>query len=586
MASKSSGSSVTKTMIQLQYAAKKLSLLPSSTTDLLHLFNQLEEILSKVQQSPSESINDALNTIIEGIFAKELVRHADVNVNISVACCICEIMRIMAPKNPYSGEQMKDLFEMVVITFEKLSSANGGCYAKMTKVLKTFNSNRLWVMMLDLKLDGHGLIVRLFKQFLTIAGSNSSAIVYEMEKIMTMVIDENEELAPELLSLIITTMKSDYRIASHVCWQLGEKVLMNYAAHRIPNIPEMGQDMSIALYDYSKMVARVCDTTLENEITEAKEAIPYTTHKIKLKCRETLKSCQDAIRHTVLGLRSKDNVKHEKESDTLSGDPPKSFTKLKGKRKRNNSPGRKQVQSVEHGENLVGSRIKVWWPADRTYYPGVVAFFDFKKKRHKVLYDDGDAELLNLKRQRWKLLQYAPAVPGSLGHTVRIHGYNVKQSVAPVLEAIINKHGDIAAKCVFKADSIKASLLELVCDIVRQLEPETDGVIDKMEEIENQVSSVEKANINVSWLRAHLETINKTNGSKMDRLAGTQDDLKTRSPRARVENEFQLGKDRGLNQTQVLLNTATDDHPVQMERNIQKMQRLPSESTNKASIFA
>ncbi|KAI7726561.1 hypothetical protein M8C21_015612 [Ambrosia artemisiifolia] len=639
MASKSSGSSVTKTMIQLQYAAKKLSLLPSSTTDLLHLLNigappgsfsasslvawvggvpieidhlakQLEEILSKVQQSPSESINDALNTIIEGTFAKELVRHADVNVNISVACCICEIMRIMAPKNPYSGEQMKDLFEMVVITFEKLSSANGGCYANMTKVLKTFNSNKLWVMMLDLKLDGHGLIVRLFKQFLTIAwlrwvwgsevgggqgcrsvglwwglgmkvsvvfpdtngnmhgvvwefgsvvfhdpnepgperpwlepeslllegssflsnmvfdiraerisgdgtgrrpSSNSSAIVYEMEKIMTMIIDENEEFAPELLSLIVTTMKSDYRIAAHVCWQLGEKVLMNYAAHRIPNIPEMGQDMSIALYDYSKMVARVCDTTLENEITEAKETIPYTTHKIKLKCRETLKSCQDAIRH-------------EKESNTLSGDPPKSFTKLKGKRKRNNSPGRKQVQSVEHGENLVGSRIKVWWPADRTYYPGVVSFFDFKKKRHKVLYDDGDAELLNLKRQRWKLLQYAPAVPGSLGHTlpetVHIHGYNVKQCVAPVLEAIINKHGDIAAKCVFKADSIKASLLELVCDIVRQLEPETDGVIDKMEEIENQVSSVEKANINVSWLRAHLEAINKTNDGKMDRLAG------------------------------------------------------------------
>ncbi|KAJ0805058.1 putative sister chromatid cohesion protein Pds5 [Helianthus annuus] len=471
--------SLTKTMIQLQYATKKLSLLPSSTADLLHLLKQLEEILSKVQQSPSKSINDALKPIIEGIFAKELVRHADMNVNISVACCISEIMRIISPKNPYNDEQTKDLFEMVVITFEKLSFSNGGCYAKMSKVLKTFSTIRLWVLMLDLKLDGHGLIVRLFKQFLTVANSNSSDIIFEMEKIMTMIIDENKELAPELLRLIVTTMERDNQITSHVCWKLGEKVLMNYAAHRMPNLPEMGQDMSIALYDYSKMVARICDTALENEITEAKETIPYTTHKIKLKCPETLKSCQDAFRHTV---------------------------------------NEKQAQSVEHGENLVGSRIEVWWPADRMYYPGVVTFFDFKKKRHKVLYDDGDVELINLKRQRWKWLEYASAVPGSLEHTlrdtVRIHGYNVKQSVAPVLEAIINKHGDIAAKCVFKAASVRASLLELVCDIVKELEPKTDGVIDKMEEIENQVSSVEKANVNVSWLQAHLEAINKINDGK------------------------------------------------------------------------
>ncbi|XP_022018534.1 sister chromatid cohesion protein PDS5 homolog A isoform X3 [Helianthus annuus] len=421
--------SLTKTMIQLQYATKKLSLLPSSTADLLHLLKQLEEILSKVQQSPSKSINNALKPIIEGIFAKELVRHADMNVNISVACCICEIMRIMSPKTPYNDEQTKDLFEMVVITFEKLSFSNGGCYAKMRKVLKTFSTLRLWVLMLDLKLDGHGLIVRLFKQFLTVANSNSSAIVFEMEKIMTMIIDENKELAPELLRLIVTTMERDNQ--------------------------------------------------------EAKETIPYTTHKIKLKCPETLKSCQDAIRHTV---------------------------------------NEKQAQSVEHGGNLVGSRIEVWWPADRMYYPGVVTFFDFKKKRHKVLYDDGDVELIDLKRQRWKWLEYASALPGSLEHTlpdtVRVHGYNVKQSVAPVLEAIINKHGDIAAKCVFKAASVRASLLELVCDIVKQLEPKTDGVIDKMEDIENQVSSVEKANINGSWLQAHLKAINKTNDGKTDLLTG------------------------------------------------------------------
>ncbi|GKE23926.1 phospholipase-like protein, partial [Tanacetum coccineum] len=42
------------------------------------------------------------------------------------------------------------------------------------------------------------------------------------------------------------------------------------------------------------------------------------------------------------------------------------------------------VQSVEHGENLVGERIKVWWPLDKKYYEGVVESFDCSEKKHMV----------------------------------------------------------------------------------------------------------------------------------------------------------------------------------------------------------
>ncbi|GKG06371.1 phospholipase-like protein, partial [Tanacetum coccineum] len=64
-----------------------------------------------------------------------------------------------------------------------------------------------------------------------------------------------------------------------------------------------------------------------------------------------------------------------------------------------------QAQSVEYGENLVGKRIKVWWPADKKYYEGVVESFDCSKKKHKVLYDDGEQERLKLKLERWELVE-------------------------------------------------------------------------------------------------------------------------------------------------------------------------------------
>ncbi|KAI4326252.1 hypothetical protein MLD38_031583 [Melastoma candidum] len=57
------------------------------------------------------------------------------------------------------------------------------------------------------------------------------------------------------------------------------------------------------------------------------------------------------------------------------------------------------------GNELVGQRIKVWWPKDKTFYNGVVHSFDPIKKKHRVLYTDGEEELLNLRRQRWELVR-------------------------------------------------------------------------------------------------------------------------------------------------------------------------------------
>ncbi|KAK1436778.1 hypothetical protein QVD17_02560 [Tagetes erecta] len=88
-----------------------------------------------------------------------------------------------------------------------------------------------------------------------------------------------------------------------------------------------------------------------------------------------------------------------------------------------------------------------------------------------------------------------------------VQGYTVKQSVAPILESIFKKHGDIAAECVFKPTHMRSSFLETVCDVVSQIQTNDD--IEEMEAIEQQLLATEAANINVSWLRTHLETIRK-----------------------------------------------------------------------------
>ncbi|KAF8021637.1 hypothetical protein BT93_G1934 [Corymbia citriodora subsp. variegata] len=57
------------------------------------------------------------------------------------------------------------------------------------------------------------------------------------------------------------------------------------------------------------------------------------------------------------------------------------------------------------GRRLVGRKIKVWWPLDEMFYYGVVQSYDPFRKRHKVLYDDGDIETLYLQKERWEFVK-------------------------------------------------------------------------------------------------------------------------------------------------------------------------------------
>ncbi|GAB2223393.1 hypothetical protein Droror1_Dr00017534 [Drosera rotundifolia] len=68
--------------------------------------------------------------------------------------------------------------------------------------------------------------------------------------------------------------------------------------------------------------------------------------------------------------------------------------------KRKRTPGK--LKALQ-GNSLVGSRIKVWWPKDKTYYAGVIAEY-IPEKQHKVTYDDGEEEILVLKDEKWVLV--------------------------------------------------------------------------------------------------------------------------------------------------------------------------------------
>ncbi|GKB00860.1 phospholipase-like protein [Tanacetum coccineum] len=135
------------------------------------------------------------------------------------------------------GKAGMDFFELVVITLEKLSSASRGCYPEMTRVFDLLSGGKFSVPVYDLQL--HGLIVRLFTQFLTAADFSSTAVVPMMKKTMTVIIKESKPLNSELVKLLVRRIPSSRRI--------GGNVLKNCAAQLKPYLPDRVRDICLSL---------------------------------------------------------------------------------------------------------------------------------------------------------------------------------------------------------------------------------------------------------------------------------------------------------------------------------------------------
>ncbi|KAF2301520.1 hypothetical protein GH714_025420 [Hevea brasiliensis] len=151
---------------QLKETGNRLLDPPSSIDELLNMLDKLECLLINVEQAPSRSMQDALLSPMKALISNALLRNSDTDVKVSVVSCISEITRITAPDAPYSDDHMKEIFQLTIAAFEKLSHVSSRCYTKAISILDTVARVRSCLVMLDLELDE--LIIKMFQHFLKI----------------------------------------------------------------------------------------------------------------------------------------------------------------------------------------------------------------------------------------------------------------------------------------------------------------------------------------------------------------------------------------------------------------------------------
>ncbi|KAG2700297.1 hypothetical protein I3760_07G224800 [Carya illinoinensis] len=205
-------------------------------------------------------MQNALSPSLKALVGDQLFRHSDVDVKVAVASCISEITRITAPDAPYDDDQMKEIFQLIVSSFENLSDNSSRSYTKRTSILETVAKVRSCVVMLDLECDA--LILEMFQNFLkAIREHHPDNVFSSMETIMTLVLEESEDIALELLTPILDSVKKDNEEVLPVARKLAERVLESCATKVKPYLIQAVKTLGISFDDYSEVVASICQET-------------------------------------------------------------------------------------------------------------------------------------------------------------------------------------------------------------------------------------------------------------------------------------------------------------------------------------
>ncbi|KAK9683694.1 hypothetical protein RND81_10G158600 [Saponaria officinalis] len=237
-------------------AGNKLLSPPSSVAELLNSLDVVENLLSGVEQSPTESMKEALVPSTKALITDELLRHTDADVKVTVASCISEITRITAPEAPYADDEMKEVFQLIVSSFEKLDEKSSRSYAKRISILETVAKVRSCVVMLDLQCSE--LIVEMFRHFLrTIRDDHHEGVFSSMETVMALVVEESEDISVDLLSPMLDVLKKENKEVLPIACQLAENVITKCASKLKPYLLPALSSIGTSLDDYTKAVSDV-----------------------------------------------------------------------------------------------------------------------------------------------------------------------------------------------------------------------------------------------------------------------------------------------------------------------------------------
>ncbi|EYU24601.1 hypothetical protein MIMGU_mgv1a025940mg [Erythranthe guttata] len=234
----------------------------SSCDEVIARLLRAEAILKRVGQVKGSPMlmKKALFPIMTALIKDKLLKHRDENVQVIVASCLNQATRITAPQQPYMDDQMRDMFGLFMVVLRgQLSRLTGDNYDRAVKILHFMGLGRTVLIMMDLDIDQ--MIVDMFQFFFDTISPNYPPVIFQyMEDVMTLVIEESDEVSLELLTPLLDSVRMDNKNVSPVSWELGKAVFEKCSTKLQPYLKEAVKKMNLEVSDYAEIVVSLCTT--------------------------------------------------------------------------------------------------------------------------------------------------------------------------------------------------------------------------------------------------------------------------------------------------------------------------------------
>jgi sister-chromatid-cohesion protein PDS5 len=136
---------------------------------------------------------------------KKLWRHTYKEIKLKVTSCLSEIMRISTPKAPHDENTMKEIFQWLVDSFQGSDDVTCSEFTRRVTILETFSKIIYGNIMIHMGLND--LILKMFHQFFaTIKEYHASIVITAMHSIMTLIVNESDEVLQSLYYILLTNM--------------------------------------------------------------------------------------------------------------------------------------------------------------------------------------------------------------------------------------------------------------------------------------------------------------------------------------------------------------------------------------------
>ncbi|KAL9126994.1 MAG: hypothetical protein Q9217_004050 [Psora testacea] len=242
---------------------------PIAVAELLRRLQALSKQMRAMEQD--ENDRDSFTRVAKELASPNLLAHKDRGIRAWTACCLVDILRLCAPDAPYTGQQLKDIFNMLITSIlPALADPSNAYNQQHLYVLTSLAQVKSIVLLTDIQ-DSEKLTTNLFATFFDIlAGSNKSctgdqlgkSVEFQMTAILIIIVDESASLPPEVIDVVVAQF---LRIDLHLMDGISGKSKKNAVDERQSTLVLKELPPS---YNMAKTICNTCPEKMARHVSQ------------------------------------------------------------------------------------------------------------------------------------------------------------------------------------------------------------------------------------------------------------------------------------------------------------------------------